>query len=126
MSAHLSLEKIRQLFEVPSTANHIPLHGALSELMNSVLEWDAPGDDAEYISELRVGKIGDPGMIVIAFSKWGNLCFVDMKSDSIIGRESLLEVLHQHGWSVVAPEIARLCLWPNSRQTIHDRFFNYI
>jgi hypothetical protein len=113
------------LFESPSSADYEAVYVLLQHETKEQLSWEPPGDDAEYITELRIGDIKDPKKICVTFSRWGNLCYAHVPTEPILPPAVLEDILQRCGWNLVSPEASTIVLFP-PRETVHDRFFNYI
>jgi hypothetical protein len=114
------------LLATPTVATYESVFASLQRVTAEPLEWEAPGDDAEYITELRIGAMKNPGHAVITFSKYGNLAFVYLPMNPVIAASRLHEVLDECGWTVVPPDTAEMVLYQATKETVHDRFFHYV
>lgn len=126
MYPDFTLPQLIALLDVSSSAAYEAVYDSLRNTTNEPLSWDAPGDEAEYITQLRIGEMGSPHAVHITFSKHGNLCFLDLPSDPLVESSLLEDILRRCGWTLVSPQAAKLVLYATTHETVHDRFFNYV
>ena len=113
------------MLDIPSSADYKAVFNAIRNMTNAPISWEAPGDDAEYITELQIGEMMNAGMIVITFSKYGNLCFAYVPKEPLIAGPVLERVLNECGWILVPPNAANMVIFPATGARVHDCFFNY-
>lgn len=90
------------------------------------IRYDGPGDDANYSVELYVGEPGDPRVLGVTFSCFGNLCFIHPVQQPYLSVHLMEFVLHLHGWTVVSELTAGKILYAASGECVYDFFFNFL
>ena len=126
MTPEFTITRLLALRETPSSADYEAVYQCLQSATTEPLSWMAPGDEADFITELRIGELENPKKIVLTFSKWGNLCSAHAPHEGLVSLDTIGAVLNQCGWKLVPPPVAEMILYPASGATVDDCFFSYI
>ena len=119
-------EQFDVLYNTVSSADCGSVMSALQSLTEEPLTFDAPGDDAEFLTEFLVGEMKNPRKVVLIFSKRGNLCFGYFPDEPLIEASILEPVLNHCGWTLIPPSAASIVLCPATGARVIDCFFDYI
>ena len=125
MDSEYTPAQFLKLLSIPSSSEYELVFQSLRRATGEPLFWEAPGDEAEYIAELRIGDVKSPRSIGLVFSKYGNLCFMYLPDEPIIPTSLVESILGNCGWILISSDAAKIVLYPTTGETVHDRFFNY-
>lgn len=116
-------EQLIALLRVPTTADCEAIAQDLRKLTDAAIKGDAPGSEANYITDVYVGEISDARHIVIRFSKFGNACYSNASENTIVSSDQLDKLLETRGWRRLCCETVESVLFPDNGVTVWDSFF---
>ena len=125
MYPEFTTAQLLNLLDIQSSADYQAVFDAVQCITIEPLSWDAPGDDAEYITSLIIGGMNDPKNVGVTFSKHGNLSYAYLPNEPLIAVSAFEPILKSCGWTLVSPDIAKKVLYPLTGATVHDCFFSY-